>query len=274
MVSEKELNLKQKLIKFKETDYDVSNIDNIEELINDMLENIGSCDSELRDGLIYKILSRLILSRNIETPTVRKILDICLRDDYISKDIEDHESLSVFKRSFSILIIDVILEWNKSTNELSKTDIFTIFERISQIYIKEDNIKGYYEEYGWAHTVAHSADAFADLILSSYIGMSEIRKVIELIRIKFSDSCYYFIDGEDERTSVVIKNILKKGCEYEEVIITWVGEVLKYDDPMICPQSSIIKGNIRNLLRSTYFNIENSKIRRYIENALEAIKYS
>jgi hypothetical protein len=54
------MNLKEKLILIKENDYEAP--PNAPQLMQEMINNIGSLDAELRDDLIYTTLSHWIPS--------------------------------------------------------------------------------------------------------------------------------------------------------------------------------------------------------------------
>jgi len=268
LLSADEIALKNALLRFAESGYDPDSIENMDNLLDSMIANIGSLDGELRDTLIYRSFYTLLFRGSFDAHSVRRQLYTLLSPDFIERDIDDPKSLSVFARSFSVLFIDAILTWDISHHVLWIDDTRSIFRAVCESYRKEKNVRGYYKKYGWAHTVAHTADAFVDLIGTPYLGENEIAEILRLIQEKFYNSSLYLIDGEDERTANVIVAILNKDSSYVSMINMWLTELIRPFAVKTRRYSSIKKGNIRNLMRSVYFKIENVEIEKDIKALL------
>lgn len=81
---------------------------NLDNLIDKMLDNIGSVDPELRDTLIFNTFGKLISEDYLTIKQMRYILEVCLSQLFL--EIGQKENDSVFTRSFSSLVIGIILE--------------------------------------------------------------------------------------------------------------------------------------------------------------------
>ncbi|WP_155889949.1 hypothetical protein [Peribacillus kribbensis] len=72
-------------------------------LLEQMLANIGSVDSELRDSLIYSTYCKLMKGNHLTTGQMESLFDACLDENRLFYKIGEKESDSVFTRSFSSL---------------------------------------------------------------------------------------------------------------------------------------------------------------------------
>lgn len=151
-----------------------------------------------------------------------------------------------------------------------------IFKELCSYYALEKNVTGYYLGKGWAHSVAHSADAFSVLVDNKHISNKEIYEILELIKNKFQNYEYSFVNGEDERTADIIVKAIKNKQVSETRIAEWLKRFADYNRHDKYPDEHIVKGNIRNLLRSVYFKTDenNVAVRKMIENVLRNLAFS
>src|SRR4051812_20010002 len=101
------MNLKEKLasLNLEEQKHTI----NFDELVGEMLANIGSTDPELRDSLIYSTFYRLIKSDCLTETQMENLLDACLGEQYLFYNMGEKEGDSVFTRSFSSLVLALLL---------------------------------------------------------------------------------------------------------------------------------------------------------------------
>ncbi len=76
----------------------------------EMLPHLGSPDAELRDDLIYSTLATWILADKFEDDELKTLLKQLLTDEHIFFKLGETDTDSVFMRSFSMLIIPLILK--------------------------------------------------------------------------------------------------------------------------------------------------------------------
>lgn len=72
-------------------------------LAQEMLAHLGAIDPELRDDLIYRILSRWALRDQFTTDQLRQLLNIDTGDRHLFYRLGEKETDSVFTRTFSML---------------------------------------------------------------------------------------------------------------------------------------------------------------------------
>jgi hypothetical protein len=93
-------------------------------IIEAMMEHIGSTDPELRDKLIYSSFFRLINKLNHEK--LIELLELSLSDSFLFKGIGENGTDTVFTRSFTSLLIALILYRDNQDDFLPQRTILKV----------------------------------------------------------------------------------------------------------------------------------------------------
>ncbi|MBN1547469.1 MAG: DUF2785 domain-containing protein [Syntrophaceae bacterium] len=269
-----EKQFKTALARLRQEGYGNLSSSDMDDLINGMVTHIGSPDSELRDDLIYRSFGFLILKDRLDAERIFRLLETCSGGENLTFNIDSEDYRHVFRRSFSMLVVALILEWDLNKDYLDEKTFRTTASRILRAYNSEKIIRGYYADEGWAHTVAHSADAFCLLVAGRWSDESMVREILESIGSKICRADYYYIDGEDERTAEVIRTIEKKDSRFKNLLKDWLDSVSRISLPETQPGRSILKGNLRNFLRSIYFKINDGELKKHIEELLSSLRFT
>ena len=269
--------LKQKLITIKDNNAVVQEDESYFKLAIAMLHGIGSIDKVLRDELIYELLATWIYEERFTKNELEQLLYISIDRNqlFYRLDTEDGEEDDVFKRSFSALIAATILNHNNEKNFLSKTILTEVKDRMIQYMLNEKDKRGYVDEKGWAHSVAHTADALDALSECLQFEEEDLEEILQVIKIKVCTGDYVYIDEENERMVTVIQTILTRNILSEEVIMAWI-KSFKIEKPSVWSIESFhMKVNVKGFLRSLYFRLleaENTQdILKVIKNTLSKL---
>lgn len=252
--------LKAKLIQVKEDNYLINEI-NCENLYYyyalDMLKHIGTIDPTLRDDLIYDIFSKWINQNKFSTQQLQTFLEICMDNQHLMKCVGIENDDTVFSRTFSALIIALILYSNNQNNFLSNNEINKTTNTIIEYYTKEVDLRGYVDNKGWAHSVAHGADVIDELGKCSVLCKEDLQKLLMTLQSKICQGKYVYIDGEPDRISIAVKSIFIRAEIDECDILSWLESFKKYN---YIKESSIEwyhqNVNITNFLKSLYFTLK------------------
>src|SRR5690606_23708200 len=89
----------------------------------------------------------------------------------------------------------------------------------------EKDIRGYVDSKGWAHAVAHAADALGEVAKHRYIREDDLLELFEVVNSKvlFSDSVY--THNEDERLALAAFHAIDRGILGEQQISNWVNNL-------------------------------------------------
>jgi hypothetical protein len=253
-----EVQLKEKLQVFADNEFRLSEDDDLSEVIPDMLNHIGSTDSYLRDELIYSAFGTWILRHNaIDQEHLRSLLSIILDEQHMLYKIGEKNTDSVFRRSFSVLLLPLLLITHRSHLFLTTPQIHQIKEKLFYYLENEKDLRGFVTEKGWAHSIAHAADALDDLAQCSEIDKSDLAKIMEVIRnvICIRDTVY--MHGEDERIVTVVIAIIKRELLSDAEITQWIQSFA--ENALLSkstPERQIIRANVKNFLQSLYFRLQ------------------
>lgn len=248
------MNLKEKLISIKANNYQAP--PDAFQLMQDMLHNIGSVDAELRDELIYTTLSHWIPSNVLTANELEQLIPIILDNNHLLFNLGETNTDTVFTRSFSMLVIPLILIRHREAPFLSREQIHQIKEKVFYNVQKERDYRGYDEQKGWAHAIAHSADALDDLAQCSELDNKDLLTILGLVYEKIIITDRVYSDGEDERMVNSIISVLNRKILSEAYVEKWIqsfGDVEK--SPEFLP-SFKQKNNIKNFLKSLYFRVK------------------
>ncbi|MGE7997468.1 DUF2785 domain-containing protein [Lysinibacillus sp. NPDC093190] len=186
-------------------------------LIQSMMLHIGSLDSELRDDLIYGSFYELIREKNfLEHSLLTELFEECL-NNLLCKGITESESDLVFTRTFTSLLIALILFRENEDDFLSEHKINDCKDQLLAYLSAETDVRGYVPVKGWAHSVAHMADAMNELVKNPKLNKTSYIEIVSALWNTVLQENYAFIHNEDERILVPIFTMLEHGLEEQEI---------------------------------------------------------
>lgn len=230
-------------------------------LVISMLIHIGSPDSELRDNLIYQTFCQLMVESKIDNHLLSEILESCLSDQFLFKGIGEKDSDSVFTRSFTSLLLALILYQDNRDDFLSEAKVNDIKDKLISYIKLETDVRGYVREKGWAHSVAHVADAFDELVKSKKINQSNYPEIVQAIFGKIYQAESVYIHDEEERMIVPIVQMLDNGLKKEVVeslIIDMKKMLQQYRSKLEEENYWFLVANCKNFLKSFLLTIINN----------------
>jgi hypothetical protein len=245
-------------------------------LVEAMTWHIGSANAELRDELIYSAFATWIL-QDIFTPTqLRELLSTALDDQHIFYRIGESHTDSVFSRSFSMLLLPLILIAHRQRPFLTRKEIVTLKQKVLRYIALERDYRGFVEGKGWAHAVAHTADALDDLARCVELDAADLMDILKAIQMFAGTAGQVFTHEEDERLSVAVGAVLERQVLEAAVWENWLEScVAVVQEPKPLLQSRYCQTNMKNFLRSVYFRIgrlsESGQLDQAITTELTAI---
>src|SRR6056297_3169120 len=248
--------LKKRLSALKEKNFKMENKDEANELTPAMFEFIGSTDPELRDHLIYVAFYSFIAKyRYFSKENMKKHLKTTLDNQHLFYGLGEKNTDTVFTRSFSALVVALLVWAHNEDNFLSKEELIEVKNKCIDYYAKEIDHRGLVPGKGWAHSAAHGADMFEELSNSKELNSEDIKDILDCIRNKIVEGEYAFIDLEDERMVTPLINILKREDIDKSLLINWIKEFESIEHNNEFPAALRISHNVCGLLKGLYFRI-------------------
>ncbi|MBN8191270.1 DUF2785 domain-containing protein [Bacillus sp. NTK074B] len=153
MITEERLAMKLRTIDF--TRLESIKETHMDELLNEMLHHIGSINGDLRYTLIYTSFYRLMEGNHLSDEQMIFLFDRCIDETHLFYGIGKVEDDSVFTRSFSSLVLALLLDKDRERPYLPYEKIQEATEACFHYLEAEVDTRGYVERKGWAHSIAH-----------------------------------------------------------------------------------------------------------------------
>ncbi|MGD8192161.1 DUF2785 domain-containing protein [Brevibacillus ginsengisoli] len=244
--------LKEQLISIQQNNYQAP--PHIFEWVIQMVAQIGSLDDELRDDLIYSILSQWIQDGVLTDEELSRLVSIILDDQHLFYQIGENGTDSVFTRSFSVLQIPVLLIRHRNQPFLTKEQVHEIKTKVFNYLQAEKDLRGYVEGKGWAHAVAHGADALAELAQANELEKEDLHTILKLVRSTVTTPQSMYTDEEDERMVKVAIRVWQRNLVTPEEMNAWVRSLADLEGSGYTLR--IRQVNTKSFLRSLYFRVK------------------
>ena len=218
---------------------------NAPQLALSLMPNLKSTDPVLRDDLSYSILARILIEGLLSSAEVEELLNIAMSNDYLFSGIGEEENDTVFSRTFSILVIGAALDSDAETRILAPERIHHIVSVVLEYAKREKDHRGYVDGKGWAHAVAHTADALDSCAHHPVCTVEERTAILHTIAelVVCSDS---FTHNEDDRLAFPVYRIIRAQQITYDYLRDWI---LDFE-----PQESTVRSdNVQHFLQSLYF---------------------
>ncbi|MBA4375417.1 MAG: hypothetical protein C0401_04490 [Anaerolinea sp.] len=234
-----------------------------DQLTPGLMKNLGSSDSDLRENSLD------VLGQWIEEPkyTDAQILDIAQQmAKNLSVGLGESCSDSVFIRAFSalilesIIIVDRLRIANNGSPLLSRSHIHIWLHLAIELLRDEKDERGYVEQKGWAHCLAHTGDLLAEFSLHPALERKDLELILHTIAQKLIAPVeQVMVHNEDERLAAVVIAVLQRELVpfrfFEEWLASFVSLPggMNWMDTLTLPTWNISRLNSKMFLRSLYF---------------------
>lgn len=242
--------------------------------VQKLLPWIASPNGELRDDLVYVSLCDVIEGGAFDQNELRWILDECLSDRYLFRGIDtaDAENDDVFCRTFSLLIIDVVLDTQARHSLLPAQTLRQVWDRYTEYVVREKDMRGYVPGKGWAHSLAHGSDVAYSLIALGIPDRDDMLRLLEIWRTKLAYGRRVFVDEEGERVLRAVFEAYDRElisgndmCRFAESLGS-----TRVDDSY--PDNPYAGENLRNFLMCWHIHAEERDLKQLASATFQALQ--
>lgn len=221
----------------------------------EMAASIGSTDPQLRDSLIYSAFHEWICGDVFSSEELKKLLTLALDEQHLFYRIGENGTDSVFTRSFSVLLLPLILSAHRRQPFLDRADIRLLKDKLLAYVQAEQDLRGYVDEKGWAHAVAHMADALDDLAGCPELGKADLQQILASVQAKILVPQIVYAYEEDERMVTAVMAVLNRGLLTNEDIVAWLSGFVVERKRGASVDVYRSKINGKHFLRSLYYRL-------------------
>ena len=263
--------LKEKLIEVENNKYLLENDEQYISIALEMMDSIGSLDSMLRDNLIYETLNQWIKNNKFIFEELESLLNISLDSSHLFYRLYEKDEDAVFKRTFSVLIVALIINKHRKENFLSEKVLYEVKDKLIEYMRNEQDVRGYVEVKGWGHSAAHTADALDELVKCICFNKNDLIDILNSIKAKVYIGYYVYVDEESERMVTVVENSFNRKILSNSEIIEWL-QGFKIENPKgSYIENFHLKVNIKGFLRSLYFRVLDKEDSNFIIEEIRKI---
>jgi Protein of unknown function (DUF2785) len=178
-------------------------------LLRELSDNLASTDPELRDDISYGVLTQWLYVKKIVSPELRRDLASEWMEN-LRWSVGEKDTDSVLLRSFSALMLSVIVASDNETPYLDRDEFETLLDAAVDYMHDEQDTRGFDADMGWLHSVAHTADLMKFLARSRHLEVSEQSVILTSIALKLTSVDHVLDRGEDERLARVVLSLISR----------------------------------------------------------------
>lgn len=178
-------------------------------LSNELIDMLASADPEQRDDIAYSTLANWIYQQKLlDATALRPIVDRLLGN--LTRGIGERDTDTVFGRSFSALVLSVVIA-RDNVDPVLDAGAWRAIETAAFAYVvAEQDLRGYDPATGWMHSAAHTADLLKFLARSRYVDAPGQRRYLDAIAAKLTTAAVVFTHGEDERFARAVLSLVAR----------------------------------------------------------------
>ncbi|GAB3786439.1 DUF2785 domain-containing protein [Nocardioides ungokensis] len=228
----------------------------LDDLTAELTRMLGSPDPALRDGTAYPTLATWV-DRGVYDDLLAGLGDGMAAG--LRVGVGEIDTDTVFRRSFSVLVLAECIERDNGRPLLPGGKILEWGDRIATWLLRERDLRGFVPGKGWAHAVAHGADALGTLAKSPHVATPELTVVLDVIADRvLLPVDRLFTAGEPDRLALATMKVLRRNLVPLRVLEPWIARLAatagtqgSYDDR----DPFLVGGNAQAFLRALHLQL-------------------
>ena len=199
------------------------------DLTAELTTMLGSTDAAVRDGTAYPALATWI-ERGVYDDLLVGLGDGMAAG--LRVGIGETGTDTVFRRSFSVLLLAECLGRDNRRHLLPSGKVMEWGDRIASWYLRERDTRGYVPGKGWAHAIAHGADAIGVLARSPHFAGAELTVLLDVLadRLLMADTGALSA-GEPDRMAAATMEVLRRNVVGLKVLEPWIARIASSANP-------------------------------------------
>lgn len=228
----------------------------LDDLTAELTRMLGSPDAAVRDGLAYPTLATWI-DRGVYDDLLIGLGDGIAAG--LTAGLGEEDTDTVFRRSFSALVLGACIARDNDRPLVPGGKVLEWGDRLATWLLRERDVRGFVPQKGWAHAVAHGADALGTLAQSPHLGRNELTVVLDVI----ADRVVAPVDallthGEPDRLAAATVQVLRRGTVPLGVVEPWINRIAAAAGPRGAYDGGdpfLLTGNAQAFLRALHLQV-------------------
>ena len=193
------------------------------DLTAELTTMLGSTDAVERDEIAYPILATWI-SEGVYDDLLAGLGDGMTAG--LTQGLGESGTDSVFRRSFSALVLAECVARDNALSLLPQARLLEWGDRVSGWLVREQDVRGFVPGKGWAHAVAHGADAIGTLAESAHFRLPELTVLLDVLADRvLLPTPVPLSSGEPDRLAAATMAVFRRRLVPLRMIEPWLARV-------------------------------------------------
>jgi hypothetical protein len=193
------------------------------DLTAELTTMLGSTDPVERDETAYAILATWV-SEGVYDDLLAGLGDGMAMG--LLRGLGESGTESVFRRSFSALVLAECIRRDNTMSLLPSDKILEWGDKVTGWLVRERDVRGFVPDQGWAHAVAHGADAVGVLAESPRFGLNELTVLLDVIADRVLEPTPTPLSaGEPDRLARATMSLLRRRLVPLRMIEPWLARL-------------------------------------------------
>jgi hypothetical protein len=193
------------------------------DLTAELTAMLGDTDPHRRDRIAFDVLARWV--RDGVYDELLKGLGDGMASG-LNVGLGETGTDTVFRRSFSALVLAECVRRDNVAHVVQADTVLSWGDRVASWLVREQDLRGFVPGKGWAHAVAHGADALGALAASEAMGRLELTVLLDVIADRLLQQNYHrFLHGEEDRLAAATMEVLRRDLVSLEVLEPWLARL-------------------------------------------------
>jgi uncharacterized protein DUF2785 len=215
----------------------------LSELVDELLTDLCSPDPGLRDDQAYPILATWIEAGLFDrelAPLGERVIGLF-----------GHPHVQA--RTFAALILAGLIHRDSVADLLDQETVLNWLDGFAAWWLTETDLRGWDNELGWLHAIAHGSDVLRVASQSPRLGHDQLIPLLHLAGARLvRDTDYVFAHQEDDRMALAIAAALIRPELPESAATDWLGTIRSYFEASAPGPVPAPAANAMRTLRSLY----------------------
>ena len=195
----------------------------LSDLTAELTQMLGDTDPGRRDGTAYPTLATWV-SRGVYDDLLAGLGDGMAAG--LTTGLGRSEDDTVFRRSFSALVLGECVARDNQRPLVPGGKILEWGDRLATWLLREEDLRGFVPGKGWAHAVAHGADALGLLAASPHLHKAELTVLLDVVADRLlRPTTSTWSSGEPDRLALAVIEVLRRDLVPFSVVEPWVNRI-------------------------------------------------
>jgi hypothetical protein len=205
------------LTALKEQGYDIADPARRERFAMELVECLGDPDPQIRDGIAFEGFVTLLRGKQLRPEAIKTLLSTMTNQLTSAK-----EDPPGFRKPFLALSLAEVARTDRIDQILSEKERDELVATSTNYMRSISDYRGFNEEEGWRHAVAHTADLQMQLTLNSLVTQEQLVQIRASIATQIApQGDHFYVYGENERLARPILFMASRDAFTEQQWIDW-----------------------------------------------------